>query len=456
VDRLADALDFAYALGLVKYAAPGRLSHAPFTLRPAPIDSASHGSLEALTAPSNLLALRVARDADFLRESLHAAAEVDEFTRWLLALSGEVPTGSAQSVEAVISRNDFFRQPARGSGPEVSAVLRQVEYNAIAASYPGLSGLTHTLHKSLWPERRARLAANDPLPGICAGLASAFRRFGLPGACAIMVVQPGETNVFDQRLVELELARVGIPIRRISLAGIAASAVLRDGHLAVRGQVCAVAYLRAGYSPDDLASPESRKGRTMLEHSDAIVVPRVAVQLAGTKKVQQVLARPDTLARYLEPPQADALRDTFAGIWALEDPIHGVGGDLPAWRAAVADPERFVLKPQREGGGNNFYGEDIPRLLANSTERERAGYILMERIRPVTHETDLVRDGVARTATCVSEVGRFGVLLADGTGILVNQDVGYLVRTREHHLREGGVSAGFGHLDSLELNLPVV
>ena len=26
---------------------------------------------------------------------------------------------------------------------------------------------------------------------------------------------------------------------------------------------------------------------------------------------------------------------------------------------AMEDPERFVLKPQREGGGNNVYGEEI-------------------------------------------------------------------------------------------------
>jgi len=30
---------------------------------------------------------------------------------------------------------------------------------------------------------------------------------------------------------------------------------------------------------------------------------------------------------------------------------------------AMDSPERFVLKPQREGGGNNLYGEDI-RLVS--------------------------------------------------------------------------------------------
>lgn len=449
MDRLADALDFAYALGLVKYAAAGRLSHAPFALHPAPIDPASHGRLAALTAPSNLLALRVARDADFLTSALADAAQADEFTAWLLALSREVPSGSAQPVELLVSRNDFFRQRLAPAGP---VVLRQVEFNAIAASYPALAGLTYALHAALWPEQRAQLAVNDPLAGIRDGLAAAFRRFGHPGACVVMIVQRGEANVFDQRLIELALAREEIPLRRMTLEEVAAGGGLRAGHLWVHGQVCAIAYLRAGYAPDDLATPEARQGRTLLEHSDAIVVPRVAVQLAGTKKVQQVLSDPKVLGRYLDAGSARSLLDTFAGIYGPEEPVAARGGPLPAWRAAIEEPGRFVLKPQREGGGNNFYDEDIPRVLAASTVRERAGYVVMERIRPLTHDTVLVREGAARPATCVSEIGRFGVLLAERDTVAINQDVGYLVRTREQHLREGGVSAGFGHLDSLQLD----
>ena len=54
-------------------------------------------------------------------------------------------------------------------------------------------------------------------------------------------------------------------------------------------------------------------------------------------------------------------------------------GDMNV-RMALASPERFVLKPQREGGGNNVYGADIrPVLERLQHSRERTAYILMDR-----------------------------------------------------------------------------
>jgi len=70
-----------------------------------------------------------------------------------------------------------------------------------------------------------------------------------------------------------------------------------------------------------------------------------------------------------------------AGLWGLDDP------DAPEVAAvlarAAAAPDDFVLKPQREGGGNNLYGAELAARL-----RSRGGlaaFILMQRIRPPVH-----------------------------------------------------------------------
>ena len=47
---------------------------------------------------------------------------------------------------------------------------------------------------------------------------------------------------------------------------------------------------------------------------------------------------------------------------------------------ACRDPGSFVLKPQREGGGNNLYGEQLALRLADPSGL--GAFILMQRIRP--------------------------------------------------------------------------
>lgn len=54
--------------------------------------------------------------------------------------------------------------------------------------------------------------------------------------------------------------------------------------------------------------------RERLEHCDAALCPSVAYQLAGAKKVQQDLARPEVLERFLDNAQeVDLIKSCFAG-----------------------------------------------------------------------------------------------------------------------------------------------
>lgn len=42
-------------------------------------------------------------------------------------------------------------------------------------------------------------------------------------------------------------------------------------------------------------------------------------------------------------------------------------------KKAIASPESFVLKPQREGGGNNLYGESS----ASANDKSQVAYVLL-------------------------------------------------------------------------------
>ena len=93
------------------------------------------------------------------------------------------------------------------------------------------------------------------------------------------------------------------------------------------------------------------------------------MHLAGTKKVQQVLAAPGTLERFVKDPETAAeMRRVFAGLYALDGE-----GAAEAVKLGLTDPERYVLKPQREGGGNNLYGEELRAALETFDPAARPG-----------------------------------------------------------------------------------
>lgn len=60
-------------------------------------------------------------------------------------------------------------------------------------------------------------------------------------------------------------------------------------------------------------------------------------------------------------------RGVFAGLYSLDDlgnadtSVNVEGRN--AVRDAIQNPSRYVLKPQREGGGNNFFGQEMVQPL---------------------------------------------------------------------------------------------
>jgi glutathione synthase len=140
-------------------------------------------------------------------------------------------------------------------------------------------------------------------------------------------------------------------------------------------------------------------------------------------------------------------------LWALSG--GGGGGDsgggddteASVVADAIARPEAYVLKPQREGGGNNLYGDALKARLARGGPGLGA-YILMQRILPPPQRSVLVRRGAFAEEDALSELGIYGVYVRVGQTVKVNADAGHLVRTKAASSDEGGVAAGFAVLDS--------
>jgi len=318
-------------------------------------------------------------------------------------------------------------------------------------------------------------------------------------------VQPNERNVFDQRFLEYELLhRHNIRVVRRTLGELETHARLEDGRtrtlllpllppaaatMSLDGLVeISVVYFRAGYTPTDYPTPREFETRKMLERSRAIKCPSIALQLAGSKKIQAMLSQPGVLEHFVlsdrwRPPSLPVspsqvkgndpndvflsgeetvgvvgrLRASWMEMWGLEED----GGVERARREALG----LVLKPQREGGGNNVYRSHILPFLDRLPEEEREAWIAMALIRvPKGVKNWLVRSGVESVrSNVVSELGVFGWALfgyeqsgEDNTNgrkkmRLEEGSGGYLLRTKGENSDEGGVAAGFSVLDSVVL-----
>jgi len=56
-----------------------------------------------------------------------------------------------------------------------------------------------------------------------------------------------------------------------------------------------------------------------MDRSKSIQIPSVADQLIGTKKVQQIMALPGVVERFVTDPEAvNRIRRTFAGLYSLD------------------------------------------------------------------------------------------------------------------------------------------
>ena len=320
------------------------------------------------------------------------------------------------------------------------------------------------------------LPANDCIERLSQGLSQAHDRYCQlrerdPSRrfCVLFIVQDPENNVFDQLPLSEKLFQNGVKTFRISLAEVLDQTHILDGdesrvlyftppHQRDHVYEVSVCYFRAGYAPSEYSEDSIWKARLLIERSQAVKCPSILTHLAGSKKVQQILATPgsDTLSKYLgeaSPSDIARIRQTFTSIYPLDDSAAGKQAVQLASDPTTAT--NYVLKPQREGGGNNIYGSKIPAFLqslGNGTRKRRA-YILMEMIRPPPCRNVICRNGTSQKGEVICELGVFGVCLWERTAcgdtkIINSFEAGHLLRTKRSESEEGGVAAGFGAVDS--------
>eukprot|EP01083_Nonionella_stella_P008634 24923_1 len=437
---------------------PNTFIHAPYTLLPMLFNFDEHHKLSSISLIFHKLVDRLSRDSKFLISCIKPTASSDpDFTGKMLQLYEKQVHDNElnQPYQLGIFRNDFMKNA-------LTKQWGQIELNTIAASFGCLSDLVFKLHEFLLSRylklttEKLRNDCNIYRPSVNTGndiasaLATAARLVNVENPIVLVLVQAGDSNVSDQRRIEYVLWNVHNVkcIRRTLLDVYKTGKYGRNKQLIVDGYAVSVVYYRAGYTPNDYGKEGYEwKARELIEFSTAIKCPSIAYHLIGSKVFQTIFNKKEVLLRYLNEEEADALLSVFVKVYTLD-------GNARIVNDAKQNYENYVLKPQREGGGNNYYNEDIPKMLGALSPAELDAYILMERIYPEEMATVQVRNFKAFQVKAICEMGIYSMYLSNGEDGLpkMNKVSGTLVRTKQAQVTEGGVATGYAVLDSLLLS----
>ncbi|EEC80008.1 hypothetical protein OsI_21667 [Oryza sativa Indica Group] len=252
-----------------------------------------------------------------------------------------------EDIRLGLHRSDYMLDSGTNS-------LLQIELNTISSSFPGLSSLVSELHRTLL-NRHGKVLGLD----------------------SKRIPQNWAATQFAEAL---SMAWTEFNNKR-------------------DGQTVSVVYFRAGYSPNDYPSEAEWRARLLMEQSSAIKCPSISYHLVGTKKIQQELAKPNILERFLNNKEDIAkLRKCFAGLWSLDNE--------EIVKTAIEKPDLFVLKPQREGGESPaVHADEVTTPMAIGAGGDRLSALPDDLLLRVLHFANAVE---AASTSLLSR--RFGAL----------------------------------------------
>ena len=416
----------------------------------------------------NELYMRVASDADWLCSVISPLIEHDGLVAalWNVYLRVE-EAGALQNVVCGLFRSDYMLHQTQD---DTVASLKQVEMNTFSCAGAAHAQRVAKMHRHLNrvrdPEhvvgdsKSSRLPKSENIESMIQMLKEAHELYTSTSGktrpkCILMPVQPYNFNVADERPIEYGLWDAGIPCYRCEWRTALDRTTLTEDRILLfqptvgSSQVeVSVVYYRAGYAAEEYREP-GMEARVRLEMSRAIKSPDVLTNLTTFKVVQQALAQPGAVERFLPPEKVDKVRKTFVPMHMLDSSPAGREA-----RAIALDPEQavhYVLKPNLEGGGHNIYRSEIPAFLKSKPKESWHKYILMRVIEPPPTMGTLMMTQDLYHGAVISELGVFGTCIWRRNGnkveIIKNEVAGWTFKSKPAEVDEMNVVKGFGCFD---------
>eukprot|EP00658_Telonema_sp_P-2_P006982 TRINITY_DN12610_c0_g1_i4.p1 TRINITY_DN12610_c0_g1~~TRINITY_DN12610_c0_g1_i4.p1 ORF type:complete len:609 (+),score=112.64 TRINITY_DN12610_c0_g1_i4:376-2202(+) len=460
--RWTTANAFRLGLVLLEQGMPMTARAVPLTLLPMPVSRRKVEPLQALAPVFNRLYDKVSCHLDWLVEKLSRACDTDIWLARLIEIAKLVQQADRdpEPCRLLLFRQDYLEAS--------TSKYLQVEVNTMAVAHAGMSEQCSKLHASamtrLLPalpdpptnlnQAIGNLQANRPANNFARALSVAHKAYlaAAPDSCKAKVCFlcfEDDTLETDQNHVAALLSDLQVESIRAGLSSdhwrLERESATRQS-LWLDRQEISVVYFHTGYTPEVYKTELEWNTRQIIEMSCAVKAPTIPMQLAGCKLIQQVLSSPTELRRFISEEEVQQVCSVFARQFnpAADDQV-----SRDARSEARVDPDRWVMKPQREGGGHCVFGEALAQLLAHSSETELAGWVLMERMRGACVESATLANGTAELChQAIGEIGVFSSMVIRGEETLLNSVGGCMVRTKCVESNEGGVCCGAGCIDS--------
>lgn len=414
-----------------------------------------------LHAPFNRLYSAVAADPAFLNSVLKAIIDNDPVaaTLWSIHESVKDEHGYVQDLAFAIFRSDYMLQASNNV-----LELHQVEFNTVAVAGAAHAQNVSAMHRHFArnglyeacepqpPIRPQDIPLNNVVESLVSAIAEAHDAYGsltsdeAVAKAVLMVVQPDNVNICDERPIEYQLwsreppvetyrVEFGEPLLSRCRLGLNKELLFRHGRKEVE---VSVAYMRAGYETEEY-DEAGIQARRLLAQSRAINCPTVLTHLTTFKIVQQALASSEILSRFLPQKDVDDIKATMMPMYVLDETETGQYAQSLA--TDTVQCENHILKPSLEGGGHNIVSTDIPSFLNNLPRHHWRMYLLMERIRPPSSTNMLITPRAPYHGETISELGVFSTCLWHHN-IASNGESAANARTIERSTYAGWVSQG--------------
>jgi len=265
--------------------------------------------------------------------------------------------------------------------------------------------------------------------------------------CVIIFVgQDFESFIFDQfNIIEALEKTYGLQSVRLNFNQIYDTCTNDEatGDLYHKKRRVSLVYYRSGY--DELHYPDENcwKAREMLDLSNAIKTPNINTHLCTTKVFQYYLTKQENVMKYLkdEVIVKDLMRFNaemyYLGDIKDEDERETVITQLKI------NPDNWVVKPMKEGGGHNFNSE---KILEIADTDEINDVLIMRKIQHPKNipSTFLKGEKLFSIDSTIHELGIFGTIIATDDKIEVNKVYGSYTKAKSYMSSEISITMGIG------------